>query len=381
MNSSTSARRVCVIGQRLVLLAREALPGAEFEVFSPDALYMPEGNGQAADLVLIDGESAPPNLLAAEIEALARRDPQPAVVLAGGHLPTGLVKAFLRLERSDVLDPKASSEDLARIVAGLMGRATASTRQGTRCWSVMGAVGGAGATTIAIEIAALAAAHGSRACLVDLNVADGASGAYLGAKSNMLLAGASPDPQRIDAALLEAFAAQTQSKFDLFACPRDPLAFQKVSAEAVCRVLEIACSVYDWVVVDVPRLRQPWTLDVLAGSDETLIVSELTVPALLSARALASDIENDLTTSKPRLVLNRLANRMLGSSPSLTEAEKALERKAYGGITSDWEAAAASVNLGGSIRQHRPRSKIVRDVAKLVEGLLAEPAPRELKAA
>jgi hypothetical protein len=39
------------------------------------------------------------------------------------------------------------------------------------------------------------------------------------------------------------------------------------------------------------------------------------------------------------------------------------------------------VNLGGPIRQHRPRSKIVRDVTKLVDAWLAEAAPRDLKAA
>ena len=60
---------------------------------------------------------------------------------------------------------------------------------------------------------------------------------------------------------------------------------------------------------------------------------------------------------------------MFGPAPSLSEAEKALQRKADGGITSDWEAAAASVNLGGSISHHRPRSKIVRDIGLLVDRL------------
>jgi pilus assembly protein CpaE len=105
------------------------------------------------------------------------------------------------------------------------------------------------------------------------------------------------------------------------------------------------------------------------------------VPALLAARALAGEIKVDLPDSTPRLVLNRLAGRLLGPAPSLAEAEKAMQRKADGGITSDWEAAAASVNLGGPIRQHRPRSKIVRDVTKLVETLTAEAAPSDTKAA
>ena len=137
---------------------------------------------------------------------------------------------------------------------------------------------------------------------------------------------------------------------------------------AICRLLDVTCQVYDWVLVDLPRGRQPWSLDVLCGSDEVLVVSELTVPALLAARALVGEIEAELSDGRqPRLILNRLASRVFGPAPSRAEAERALGRKVDGAITSDWEAAACSVNLGGPISQHRPKSKIVKDVAGLVE--------------
>ena len=58
----------------------------------------------------------------------------------------------------------------------------------------------------------------------------------------------------------------------------------------------------------------------------------------------------------------------------MPEAEKALQRKTDGAVTSDWEAAAASVNLGGPISQHRPKSRIVKDINDIVDGLLAKPA-------
>jgi len=117
----------------------------------------------------------------------------------------------------------------------------------------------------------------------------------------------------------------------------------------------------------------PVTLEVLRGSDEVVVVSELTVPALLAARALSDELEPELLMgAKPRIVLNRLASRMFGLAPSLAEAERALQRKADGAVSSDWEAAAASVNLGGAISHHRPKSKIVRDVTGLVDRLLIE---------
>ena len=85
-------------------------------------------------------------------------------------------------------------------------------------------MGGAGATTLAIEMAAALASRtlGDGWRLVDLNLADGAASAYLGAIANMHLADASGEPERIDAALLDAFSVRVGGGFDLFACPRDP---------------------------------------------------------------------------------------------------------------------------------------------------------------
>jgi pilus assembly protein CpaE len=255
---------------------------------------------------------------------------------------------------------------------------------------VTGAVGGAGATTLAVELAAALAerAQGARVgqkkrvALVDLNLADGATAAYLGASANMMLSRASEAAERIDPALLEIFASPAQGGFDLIAQARDPLGFEAVSAEAVLRVLETACLVYDFVIVDAPRHRRDWTLDVFAGSDALLVVSELTVPALLAARDLAAELEAGLPDGPhPRIILNRLAKRVFGPAPSMVEAEKALGRKADGGLTSDWEAAAASVNLGGPIRSHRPKSRIAREVDDLVDRLLAAPVAGAVKAA
>ena len=376
-----SGRGVLVIGERLAPVAQEGLGQARFEIATADRLEILADLHGAMELVLIDAEAADPTALVGAISALSAKPGAPAVLLAGSHLPAGLVRALMKLAHSDVLDAPFSSVDLARAAAGLLAQAqTHAQPANASCWAVVGSVGGCGATTIAVEVATLLshrAGQGKRVALVDLNLADGAASAYLGATANMQLADVAATPERIDAALLDAFAARVTPSLDLLAAPRDPKAFGKVQPSGVLRMLEVACQVYDWIVVDLPRHQQPWSLDVLAGADEVMVVSELTVPALLSARALATEIETELPESPPpRIILNRLASRVFGPAPSLGEAEKALQRKADGGITSDWEAAAASANLGGAISHHRPRSKIVRDVAALVDRL-TQPAAAE----
>ncbi|WP_374574396.1 CpaE family protein [Phenylobacterium sp.] len=370
---SLLGRRVLAIGADLTALSRGALFGAALEQGQIERLA--DVTAETADLLLIDADAVDAEALASGLAAFAAQPTPPPTLLLGSRLPASLVRALLRLPVSDVLEAPFSDEDLQNAVYALLDAAgaQAAANQGarSRCWTIMGAVGGAGATTVAIETACALARRSRKdrsVCLVDLNLADGAMAAYLGATPAMGLISFGPAAERMDAALLAAFATPIGKGLDLLACPRDPLAFDEISREAVLRILEIACEAYDHVVVDMPRHRRAWSLEVLAGCDEVLIISELTVPALLAARSLSEEIEQALPTSaRPRIVLNRLASRLFGAAPSLAEAERALQRKADGGVSSDWDAAAASVNLGGPISQHRPKSKIVRDIDALVD--------------
>ncbi|PZQ64991.1 MAG: hypothetical protein DI570_03505 [Phenylobacterium zucineum] len=380
--TSLKGRRILALGGEIAPLAAGPLSGATVE---------PGSIGQLAgltpglcDLVLIDADTWDAAALASAVKSLsALKTPQP-MLLTGRNLPAGLVRNVLRLPASDILEAPYAPDQLVGAIQALLAAAQpapAQTSGDSRCWGITGAVGGSGATTIAIEIAhALAVRSGKdrAVCFIDLNLADGAAAAYLGAAPTARLADLGQAADRIDAAMLNAFVTPVSKGLDLIAGVRDPNAFDAVGREAVLRVLEVACECYDWVILDMPRHRRPWTLEALSGCDEVLVISELTVPALLAARSHADEIEDALSGAlRPRIVLNRLASRMFGPAPSMSEAEKALQRKAEAGVSSDWEAAAASANLGGPIAQHRPKSKIVKDVQTLVERLAAQPARRD----
>ncbi|MGH6966030.1 MAG: AAA family ATPase [Phenylobacterium sp.] len=390
-SSALSGRRVLALGASLAPLGQSALAGANLELATVDQLA--GITAEDVSLVLIDADSCTAAALSSAVQSLTASPSPPAVLLVGERLPTTVVRNLLRLSRSDVLEAPYTPDQIANAIMSLMeAEARAPTAQvqapapagpvtSSRCWAVTGAVGGSGATTIAIEIATALCARQDKeksVCLIDLNLADGVAAAYLGATPAMKLADFGASVDRIDASVLQAFLTPISKQMDLLAAHRDPAAFDAISREAVLKVLDVACETYDWVVLDMPRHRRAWTLDVLSGSDEVLVVSELTVPALIAARSLSDEIEVGVASGlKPRIVLNRLASRMFGPAPSMAEAEKALQRKAEAGISSDWEAAAASANLGGPIATHRPKSKIVKDVQSLVERLAVQPARRE----
>jgi pilus assembly protein CpaE len=372
---------VLLVGPGLGAAAAGPLKAAATETAGIERLA--QAAAGAYDLVLVDADAWEAQTLGAAIQALGANPRAAPVLLIGQHLPTAVVRNLLRLPSSDVLDAPFSPEQFVSAASALLSQVEAhadvapvAPAGGSHCWAVTGAVGGAGATTIVVEIASALAARSGKdksVCLIDLNLADGAAAAYLGAQPAMRLGDFGSSAERIDAAMLQAFVTPVTKQIDLLASPRDPDAFEHVSRETVLRVLEVACECYEWVILDMPRHRRSWTLEALSGSDEVLVISELTVPALISARSLADEIEDSLSgQTKPRIVLNRLASRMFGPAPSMTEAERALQRKADAGISSDWEAAAAAANLGGSIAQHRPKSKIVKDIVQLVERLAAD---------
>ena len=386
---SIEGRRVLALGAGLGAFTQGPLAGAIVE--SGSATQLEGLSAGAYDLVLIDADAWDAQALAAAVKALSSMRHAPPVLMLGESLPAGLVRNVLRLEASDILEAPFTPEQLSNSILALLAEAQPAAAPATsgggesRCWGVTGAVGGAGATTIAIEVASALAGQSGKdraVCLIDLNLADGAMAAYLGCTPTTRLADFGQAPERIDASMIHALVTPVSKGLDLIASVRDATAFDTVGREAVLRMLEVACECYEWVILDVPRHRRAWTLEALSGCDEVMVISELTVPALLAARAYSDEIEDGLGTGlRPRIVLNRLASRMFGPAPSMTEAEKALQRKAEAGISSDWEAAAASANLGGPISQHRPKSKIVKDVQTLVERLASQPARRDAKAA
>lgn len=376
--SPLSGRRVLLVGPNLSAAVGEPLKGAATETATIERL--PQAVDGAYDLVLVDADAWEPAALASAVQALSANTRAAPVLLIGERLPTTVVRNLLRLPSSDVLEAPFTTEHFIATAAALLTgieiqqAAPVAPEGGSHCWAVTGAVGGAGATTIVVEIATALAARSGKdksVCLIDLNLADGAAAAYLGAQPAMRLIDFGSAPERIDAAMLQAFVTPISKQLDLLASPRDPDVFDTVSRDTILRMLEVACESYEWVILDMPRHRRAWTLEALSGSDEVLVISELTVPALIAARSLAEEIETSLGgKTKPRIVLNRLASRMFGPAPSMSEAERALQRKADAGVSSDWEAAAAAANLGGPIAQHRPKSKIVKDIAQLVERLV-----------
>src|SRR5439155_540671 len=139
---------VIIVTPRLTPVAQEALPTAKLEIGGAERLDLPETLHGALELIVVDVDAVDPVVLGGVIGALSARPNAPAILLAGGQMPTSLVKALMKLPRSDVLEAPFTSVDLARAASAMLAEAPASAGGGphhSRSWTAVGSVGGCGA--------------------------------------------------------------------------------------------------------------------------------------------------------------------------------------------------------------------------------------------
>lgn len=171
-----AGRRILIVGAGLAELAGQAFRDAVLQTGGLERLQARWAFGDAPDLILIEAGAFEPDALSAAIAALGAGSSPPPTLLTGDHLPAGLVRNLMRLPRSDVLEAPFTAADLVASSAPLVAPSAAPALNApSRCWTIMGAVGGSGATTLAIETACALAQRlpgPRRVCLIDLNLAE-----------------------------------------------------------------------------------------------------------------------------------------------------------------------------------------------------------------
>ncbi len=320
-----------------------------------------------SDVLIIDLQAGGSLAL---LDGLARIAPNMKVLVIGDALPSQAVRSMLALKASDLVGSAAGADAIVRATGRLMDLTPDGPARRNQCWVVSGAVGGAGATTIAIEMACATAMRDpeNKVCLVDMNLADGMIPAYLEAQPRLDLIGLAEAPDRLDATLLDAYSWMHETGVTVIAAPRNADVHDIATPDMVLRLLDTVCADFSHVIVDLPRERRGWSKPLLAGVDEVLVVSEFTVPSLHAAADMSREIDDLRMSATPaRLVLNRMSDGKLEFSVS--RASKAISRDIEAVIRSDWKSARAAVNLGMPVARVKPKSVLVKDVMTMLKKL------------
>jgi pilus assembly protein CpaE len=242
----------------------------------------------------------------------------------------------------------------------------AAARLGT-ILSVFSCSGGCGATTVAVNLAGeLRLAAARRILLVDLDPHYGAAAAYLGLQGRYGIGHILGRQGPIDRHLIESTAVTHDHGLDVLLSPATAQADAGVSLNygRLLATLEACREVYDYVLVDAPRLAREVTADLASVSRLNLIVLQLTVRDVTCAGSLVSFLTSQGVARERILPLaNRVGRR--GPLLKLDDSRRAIGTGTLHPIRSDWARAVRSGNHGRPLCDVACRSRLRRDFRRL----------------
>ena len=240
------------------------------------------------------------------------------------------------------------------------------------------AAGGVGITTLAIETAFLkhmsAKAGRVSTCLVDLNFQNGSCADYLDMEPRLDLSEIESRPERLDRQLMEVMINYHPTGLAVIAAPNRPAEMRSFDEALVTRLLDLAASHFDHVVIDMPRTWFAWTDSVLMGSNQLFVVTEMTVPGLRHAQRLVTSIEERLGRGvRPRVIVNRFEDRSFGPTLKRADVEAALGERFAGTIGNNYRLVREAIDRGVPLEAVKAGNSVSNELRRIVmpEGTLS----------
>jgi pilus assembly protein CpaE len=340
---------------------------------SPDVLLLDVDVDDARDMAVLG-----------RLTDQAGRASIPVVATAGELGPS----AMRRLLRDGVTDfiaqpiDRAEVVEMVRIVSRKARRAQATNSAKGRLLAFSRATGGAGATTLAVNVAhALARTQGrhhAKVCLIDLDLQFGTVALQLDLEPTTALRDIAQAPERLDAALFARSLVGHHSGLQVLTAPSAPMSLEALKPDVIAALLELARTNFDYVIVDLPIALTSWSGTVLGQSDLVYLITQLNVPAVRQLRRLLDLTEEVGLYNLPvQLVLNRLHGSFgWGTGVRKRQAETALGRPFDHCIADQFDLLINAANRGTPVLDARRYSRFGRQVRGLLKQALRQLAAR-----
>ena len=251
----------------------------------------------------------------------------------------------------------AAAMDCIAVQSGLK-----STR--ARSFAVVGALGGCGTTSVAMnlayEIAFLKHVH---CILVELAVRFGVLANLLDVQPKRTISNLLADLDRLDSHLVREALTEIADNFFLLPGPYEEIAATSPTPDEVFRILSFTDPLAEAVVLDVPCTYDDLYFRALSEADKIVLVCEQKVSSIRGAQMVCETLGN----IQPLIVINRYDPKMTGfTAERIGDLLRVPEVYSIGNDPS----IAAAANSGWPLRLQAPHSMSLAQIDDLVELLL-----------
>jgi pilus assembly protein CpaE len=261
--------------------------------------------------------------------------------------------------------------EVSEIISSKRRRAGIGADMPARLAVFMNAKGGCGASTLAVNTAVeMASREPGSVALVDFDVQFGVDAMYLDLNPRSTLLDALREPERIDSVFVKALMEHHASGLDVLASPGRLDVGEHLNEDAVTRLIAALRDIYDFVILDLPRLFVPWSLFVIQQANPLVIALQNNLAAIRDTKLILEALgKQGVPHENIELIVNRVT-REIGNI-QIEQIRKTLEWHALQLVHNDYETALAAQDQGVPVSAISSRSHLSRDIQSVVDRLLA----------
>ena len=333
----------------LALLARPSAP-------QPDAIVVDLRDQNSVPVVVGD---------------IKRQHPTTGIVIVASALDPALLVEAMRSGVTEVVSEPLNANDLEQAIVRI-----SQQRPGGelgQLFGFVGAKGGVGTTTVAVNVAIALGALGksARTLLIDAHQSGGDAALFTNVEPKFTLANAIENTHRLDRVMLRSLVIEVAPNVELLASPERSVALQADTTK-LRALLEFALASYRYVVVDLPR-SDGIVLDALDSIAALVIVANQELATVKNASRMASALRQRYGREKVSLVLSRSDRR---AEIGYEDVERAVGSDVAQTFPSDYRLAVDAMNKGRPIAldNHNELSGAFARFARSLAGVRSERA-------
>jgi pilus assembly protein CpaE len=326
-----------------------------------------------ADLPNLERAARPPDLLILDLRGqagvptvlgvLKRKFAQMAVLIVASQLDPTMMLEAMRAGVSDFVTEPLGPDQVKEAIERIIG-AQAPAAPG-KVLAFLGAKGGVGATTLAVNVAvAVAADRPNSVLMADLHAAvHGDVGILLGVEPRFSVIDALQNLNRLDGAYLRSLVLRAKSGVDALTSPETP-ALRPPDAQQIRTLIDRLAANYRYVVLDVPR-SDFGVLDALEPATAIMLVVNQELPTVRRAAQLGNLLRQRYGKERVATVVSRYDPR---ADIGQEDIERVIGLPVWGVLPSDYRKVLLAANAGRPLVSDN-HSRLAASVVQLARQL------------
>jgi pilus assembly protein CpaE len=319
-----------------------------------DARALAEGAGP--DVIVIDIRADASSGMAA-IERLRASHPSAGLFAVAGSPEPELILHSMRAGANEFFPwagggtsqaSRAMAESFhsaIRRTAARQAAANAGTRQPCVTHAFLGAKGGAGTTTVAVNCAVeLARLTKKPTLILDLKPCLGEVALFLGVRPRFTVLDAIENLHRLDRDFLRELVSKHKSGLDIIGGSEQFDRPNAQDATALEELLRVLARSYDYIVIDAGNMINACAVSALYAADTVFLVTNPDVPSIRNAQRLVDRVRQlGAGSERVKILLNRASDQHLIAPKQI---ETALGLGIYQAFSSDYRTVSTALNSG-----------------------------------